>query len=256
VQSTHYQGVDLDEQRGVHVWRRYQFESAHRLPRVPPGHKCGRMHGHGFAVLLHAQSTDASLDAQALDLAWAPLQQQLQHACLNDIAGLENPTSELIAGWIWARLQPRLSGLCWVTVYETATCGAHFDGSQYRIWKDLGLDSAVRLHHAPAGDRRGRTHGHSYRLRLHLAAPLDTLLGWTIDFGDVKEIFNPVYAQLDHHPLHELPGVAEAGAVGIARWAREQAAAALPQIERIDLYESPGCGVIYSWGSQHPALPD
>jgi 6-pyruvoyltetrahydropterin/6-carboxytetrahydropterin synthase len=241
VHSTRCQGVDLDEQGRAHAWRRYEFESAHCLPRVPAGHKCGRMHGHGFAVLL--------------DAAWAPLHARLHHACLNDIPGLENPTSECIAAWIWAQLRQELPGVSWVTVHETATCGAHFDGATYRIWKDLGFDSAVRLLQAPDGDARRRIHGHSYRLRLHLAAPLDPALGWTIDFGDVKEIFAPVFDRLDHRPLHELPGVADGGAVAIARWAREQAAAALPQLERIDLYETPGCGVILAWGPAQALAP-
>jgi 6-pyruvoyltetrahydropterin/6-carboxytetrahydropterin synthase len=251
VQSTRRQGTDVDDRGIAHEWRRFHFEAAHRLPRVAAGHKCGRMHGHGFAVLL--QVTGA--DARSLDRLWAPLQAQLHHACLNDIPGLENPTSERIASWIWERLQPQLEALSWVTVYETATCGAHFDGVRYRIWKEMGFDSAVRLAQAPAGDARSRVHGHSYRLRLHLTAALDAVLGWTIDFGDVKEIFAPVFARLDHHPLHELPGVAQTGALGIVRWARDQAASALPQLDRIDLYETSGCGVALSWGAQQPVLP-
>jgi len=251
VQSTRCQGAEVDGQRVARVWRRYQFEAAHCLPRVAAGHKCGRMHGHGFAVLLHASAATPQL----LDRTWAPLQSQLHHACLNEIPGLENPTSEIIASWIWARLRPLVPQLSWVTVCETATCGAHFDGARYRIWKDLGFDSAVRLALAPEGDPRRQLHGHSYRLRLVLSASLDTMLGWTIDFGDVKDIFAPVFARLDHHPLHELPGVAQSGALGIVRWARDQAVAALPQLDRIELYETPGCGVILNWGAQHPALP-
>ncbi len=244
-------GVERDGRGLARAWRRFEFASAHRLPHVPDGHKCGRMHGHGFAVVLHVPAPQGPL----LEAAWAPLQQRLHHACLNDIPGLENPTSEHIAAWIWARLHPQLHGLSRVTVHETATCGAHFDGATYRIWKDVGLDSAVRLRHAPPGDARGRIHGHSYRLRLHLSAPLDAVLGWTIDFGDVKQIFAPVFERLDHHPLHELPGVAETGALGIARWARAQAGPALPQLDRIDLQESPGCGVRLSWGPSQAPRP-
>jgi len=251
VQGTRSQGAWLDADGIAHAWRRYQFEAAHRLPQVPAGHKCGRMHGHGFAVVLQGSGVAPA----ALDRAWAPLHRQLQHACLNEIAGLENPTSELIARWIWTRLRPEVPALSCVTVHETATCGAHFNGAQFRIWKDLGFDSAVRLAHAPADDARRQVHGHSYRLRLHLVAALDTVLGWTIDFGDVKEIFAPVFARLDHHPLHELPGVASTGALGIVRWARDQAAGALPQLEQIDLEETAGCGVLLSWGAQAPALP-
>jgi len=257
IQSTRWQGVDLDANDCAHVWRRYQFESAHRLPKVGPDHKCGRMHGHGFAVILHADATPGAqrIDVDLLDRLWAPLQRLLHNACLNEIAGLENPTSERIASWIWEQIRPQLPALRWVTVYETATCGAHFDGQRYRIWKEFGLDSSVRMRHAPAGDGRRRIHGHSYRLRLHLAAPLDLVYGWTIDFGDVKELFAPVFARLDHHPLDELPGVADAGAAAIVHWVRQQAVDRLPQLERIDLYETPGCGVILAWGQELPALP-
>jgi 6-pyruvoyltetrahydropterin/6-carboxytetrahydropterin synthase len=259
VQSTLHEGVDLDQREHAHIWRRYRFESAHRLPNVRAGHKCGRMHGHGFEVILHA---DMDLDERAMgidydriDALWAPLHDQLDHVCLNDLPGLENPTSELVSSWIWARLKPLLPELSWVTVYETASSGAHFDGEHYRIWKEFTLDSAVRLQHAPAGDRRRRLHGHTYTLRLHLHAPLDQLLGWTVDYGDVKELFAPAFARLDHHPLNELAGVEDNDALSLARWIRGETAPQLPQLDRIDLYQTRGCGVILAWGDKAPALP-
>ena len=256
LQSTRNQGVDLDADDRAQIWRRYEFEAAHRLPNVAAGHKCGRMHGHGFAVTLHAQASAAKtpIDCALLDQIWAPLQQQLHCACLNDVPGLENPTSEWLAHWIWERVRPQLPALCSVTVRETASSGAHYDGERYRIWKEFGLDSAVRLRHAASGDARRRVHGHTYRLRLNLSAPLDLVYGWTVDFGDVKELFAPVFERLDHQPLQELELVADEGASAIVRWIRQQAAPALPQLERIDLYETAGCGVILSWGSKPPAL--
>ena len=185
---------------------------------------------------------------------WAPIHEMLDHHYLNDIPGLENPTSEWLAHWIWERIRPELPALQSVTVRETASSGAHFDGERYRIWKEFGLDSAVQLRHAPANDGRRRIHGHTYRLRLHLSAPLDRVYGWTIDFGDVKELFAPVFARVDHQPLQELPQVADAGASAIVHWVRQQAQPCLPQLERIDLYETAGCGVILAWGPQAPAL--
>lgn len=246
-------GVELATGGRATVWRRYRFEAAHRLPHVRPGHKCGRMHGHGFAAVIRADAAGpeglAGADAALLDRAWAPLHSRLHYACLNDIAGLENPTSECLAAWLWAQLRPQLPTLRWVSVHETATCGAHFDGADYRIWKDVAVDSAVRLQQAPARDPRGAVHGHSYCLRLHLAAPLDEVLGWTVDFGDVKERFTPVFERLDHQPLHEIPGVAQEGSAAIARWVRAQAAGGLPQLDRVDVYETPGCGAIHTWAA-------
>jgi 6-pyruvoyltetrahydropterin/6-carboxytetrahydropterin synthase len=259
IQSTAQQGVDLDRNDHAHVWRRYVFQSAHQLPNVRPGHKCGRMHGHGFEVIVHANlalgQRDLSIDYDQLDALWAPLDAELDHACLNEIPGLENPTSEMLSSWIWQRLKPRLPQLSWVTVYETASCGAHFDGAHYRIWKEISFDSALQLKRAPLGDARRRIHGHTYTLRLHLHAPLDEVMGWTIDFGDVKEVFTPVFLSLDHQPLHELMGADDADAASLVRWIKQQSIAQLPQLDRIDLYETRGCGAILTWGELGPALP-
>jgi 6-pyruvoyltetrahydropterin/6-carboxytetrahydropterin synthase len=259
VQSTGHEGVDIDRNNDAHIWRRYVFEAAHRLPNVPRGHKCGRMHGHGFEVIIHANNDigarDLSVDYDHLDELWEPVSRELDHACLNDIAGLENPTSELISAWIWRRLKPQLPELSWVTVYETAACGAHFDGQEYRIWKELTLDSAVRFARAPVNDPRRRIHGHTYTLRLHLEAPLDEVLGWTVDFGDVKEIFKPTFRCIDHQSLYELTDVEDNDCVSLARWIKAKVSSSLPQLNRIDLYETRGCGAILSWGNNGPPLP-
>ncbi|WP_295580818.1 6-carboxytetrahydropterin synthase [uncultured Lamprocystis sp.] len=259
IQSTRDQGADLDAADRVHVWRRFRFEAAHRLPHVPEGHQCGRMHGHGFEVILHADQDlggqDMGVDFDHLAVVWAPFHAQLHYACLNDIAGLENPTSELLARWLWQRIQPTLPALSWITVYETATAGCHYDGSHYRIWKEQRFEGALQLQRAPDGDPRRRLHGHSYLLRLHLTAPLDQVLGWTLDYGDVKALFQPVYARLDHHRLDALPQLRDADPASLARWIREAVAADLPQLDRIDLHETPGCGAALCWGELDPALP-
>ncbi len=259
VQSTPDQGADLDAEEHVHVWRRFRFEAAHRLPKVALGHPCGRMHGHGFEVILHADQDlagqDMGPDFDLLEAVWAPRQAQLHYACLNDLPGLENPTSELLANWLWARLRPELPALSWLTVYETATAGCHFDGAHYRIWKELRFEGALRLAQAPAGDPRRRLHGHSYLLRLHLTAPLDQVLGWTVDYGDVKALFKPVYNRLDHQRLDAITGLVNSDPASLTRWIRGAVASALPALDRIDLYETPGTGVSLCWGDLGPALP-
>jgi 6-pyruvoyltetrahydropterin/6-carboxytetrahydropterin synthase len=259
IQSTRNQGADLDHNEEAHVWRRFRFEAAHQLPNVPHGHKCGRMHGHGFEVILHANQAldeqDMGVDFDLLASLWEPLHRVLQYNCLNDIGGLETPTSEMLAAWIWRRLKPELPALSWVTVYETATAGCHYNGTQYRIWKEHRFESAICLTQAPANDRRRRLHGHSYLARLHLTAPLDQVLGWTVDYGDVKECFKPVYKQLDHHLLNDLPGLNGSDPANLALWLREAVAPALPQLDRIDLHQTPGCGAVLCWGNDGPALP-
>ena len=240
LQSTPQSGVELHADGTMQQWRRYTFYCAHRLPRVPYGHKCGNMHGHSFEVMLQARDTTT----EALDAAWAPLYIQLKYTCLNDLEGLENPTSEVLAGWIWRQLQANLPQLQRVTVFETTTCGAEFDGTNYRIWKDLTLDSAVRFADAPIGSPRRQLHGHTYRLRLHLCAPLDVVMGWTVDFGDLKTLFTPIFKLLDHKPLYEIVDLPDCDTAHIAHWILSKAQSVLPAISAVELQETKGNGVI------------
>ncbi len=236
-------GATLDAGGQLHCWQRDRFESAHRLPHVPAGHQCGRMHGHGFEVVLCAGAGQAL----ALEAAWGPLRSRLHLACLNDMAGLENPTSEMLSSWIWQQLITAVPTLRAVTVFETASCGAVFDGRHYHIWKDRSFDSATRLHAAPAADPRARLHGHTYVLRLGLSGALDAVMGWTVDFGDVTSRFSPVFQQLDHYPLHETLPAGDNAA--IAQWIHGQAAARLPALDRIALFDTPATGGVLAWGA-------
>jgi 6-pyruvoyltetrahydropterin/6-carboxytetrahydropterin synthase len=259
VQSTAGSGVDIDRDRLAHVWRRYRFQAAHRLPYVPAGHKCGRMHGHGFEVVIHANqdlgARPISIDYDFIDELWHPLHFELNYRCLNEIEGLQNPTSEVIAAWIWRRLKTKLPELSWVTVYETASCGANFDGGEYRIWKEFSFDSATSLRHAPPGSGRSTLHGHTYTLRLHMKAPLDASMGWTIDFGDVKKEFGPIFNALDHQPLNELEALRDGDTGSLAAWIFAQARPKIPALSRVDLYETPGCGTVLAESLDGPCMP-
>ena len=239
VQSAGDRGVTVSQKGQTHSWQRFRFEAAHQLPNVPRGHQCGRMHGHGFEVILHEAGTESG----SLPAAWWPLYEQLHWACLNDVPGLENPTSEHLAAWLWARLQPVRPQLSRVTVYETATAGCHYDGHHYRLWKERTFESALSL----VGDPRRRLHGHSYTVRLHLTAPLDEVMGWTVDYGEVKARFDPLYRQLDHHRLDRLAGLADPSLAGLLDWMRVRMMTVLPSLNRIDLEQTPGCGAMLLW---------
>lgn len=116
------------------IFKIFRIEAAHRLPNVPAGHKCARLHGHSFAVELvvsGAPGADSGwvMDFSEIKAAFEPLYQQLDHHYLNDIPGLENPTSEQLAIWIWDRLKPTLTQLSTVVVHETCTSGCRYSGS-------------------------------------------------------------------------------------------------------------------------------
>lgn len=117
----------------MEIFKEFQFEAAHRLPHVPAGHKCARLHGHSFRVKIAiAGPVDATSgwvqDFADLKAAFQPLYDRLDHNYLNDIEGLENPTSETLAIWLWERLQPALPNLSEVTVRETCTSGCIYRG--------------------------------------------------------------------------------------------------------------------------------
>jgi 6-pyruvoyltetrahydropterin/6-carboxytetrahydropterin synthase len=264
IKSTSECGADLDSEDNAHIWRRFRFEAAHKLPNVPAGHPCGKMHGHGFEVILHANqnlqsshlNTDMGISFEQIDSYWEALNELLDYTCLNDIQGLENPTSEVLAHWIWQKLKPNFSELSWVTVYETHTSGCHYNGKKYRIWKEQRFESALKLSHLAKSDKRNKLHGHSYMIRLHLQAELDQVMGWTVDYGDVKQLFNPIYKQLDHQQLDQLAGIKQADNASLLYWIKNKMSDSLPQLDRIDLYNMPGCGAILCWGEEGPALPD
>lgn len=119
----------------MEIFKEFRFEAAHKLPNVPPEHRCARLHGHSFRVEVHVRGevnqTGWVRDFADLKLAFDPLYQQLDHRYLNDVPGLENPTSEVLAQWIWERLEAALPGLSCIVVRETCTSGAIYKGPQH-----------------------------------------------------------------------------------------------------------------------------
>jgi 6-pyruvoyltetrahydropterin/6-carboxytetrahydropterin synthase len=117
----------------VEIWKEFTFEAAHRLPNLPPEHKCHRLHGHSFKVQVFVEGPmDERLgwvqDFGDIKQAFKPLYDQLDHRYLNEVEGLDNPTSENLARWIWQRLRPRLEWLSKVVVCETCTSGCIYRG--------------------------------------------------------------------------------------------------------------------------------
>jgi 6-pyruvoyltetrahydropterin/6-carboxytetrahydropterin synthase len=117
------------------IFREFTFEAAHRLPNVPEDHKCARLHGHSYRVEVRVggkvgEESGWVLDFADVKAAFKPLHAMLDHHYLNEVPGLENPTSEVLAKWIWDRLTPTLPGLVEVVVRETCTSGCSYRGPQ------------------------------------------------------------------------------------------------------------------------------
>jgi 6-pyruvoyltetrahydropterin/6-carboxytetrahydropterin synthase len=117
----------------VRLVKEFRFEAAHRLPNVPAGHKCQRLHGHSFKVEITVAGevnpkTGWFIDYDELSKVWDPLYAKLDHNYMNEVAGLENPTSENLAKWIWDAMKPKLASLAQVTVFETCDARCEYTG--------------------------------------------------------------------------------------------------------------------------------
>jgi 6-pyruvoyltetrahydropterin/6-carboxytetrahydropterin synthase len=117
----------------MEIFKIFRIEAAHRLPNLAPDHKCSRLHGHSFRIEVHVTGPLVEPHGWVQDFAdvgaaFRPLFEQLDHRYLNEIEGLENPTSEVLARWVWDRLKPAVPGLSQIVVRETCTAGCIYRG--------------------------------------------------------------------------------------------------------------------------------
>lgn len=116
----------------MEIYKEFMIEAAHQLPFVPRGHKCGRLHGHSWKITVGVegpvQPNGFVLDYADIKTTFAPIYDQLDHHYLNEVPGLENPTSEVLAKWVWDRLVGKLPCLSYVTINETCTSGCTYRG--------------------------------------------------------------------------------------------------------------------------------
>ena len=111
----------------------FTFEAAHRLPRVPQTQRCHRIHGHSYRIELELEgdvdpASGLVVDFFDVEHVFAPLLETLDHQILNEVEGLENPTAENIAVWVWRRAAPALPLLSKVVLHETDMCRVEYDG--------------------------------------------------------------------------------------------------------------------------------
>jgi 6-pyruvoyltetrahydropterin/6-carboxytetrahydropterin synthase len=117
----------------VRLSKTFSFEAAHDLPTFPDGHKCRRLHGHSFYfdVIVEGDIEPAKgylIDYGDIKQAVDPIVKRLDHYYLNDIKGLENPTSEMLAIWLWNQIKPKLPQLAKIIVRETCTSVCEYEG--------------------------------------------------------------------------------------------------------------------------------
>lgn len=117
----------------VTLTKDFRFEAAHALPNVPPDHQCARVHGHSYKVEVSVcgpvdPASGWLMDHSEISALVKPVIAELDHRYLNDVPGLENPTFEQLAVWLWRRLKPALPALSEITVHETPTSRCSYRG--------------------------------------------------------------------------------------------------------------------------------
>jgi|TARA_B110000483_G_scaffold15199_1_gene17065 6-pyruvoyltetrahydropterin/6-carboxytetrahydropterin synthase len=116
----------------VKLFKEFTFEAAHQLPLVPKDHKCFQLHGHSFKVRVYVQGPLNEMgwvmDFAELKASCNPWIEKLDHSYLNKIKGLDNPTSENIAIWLWDRIIKTLPNLSTIEVQETCNSGCMYEG--------------------------------------------------------------------------------------------------------------------------------
>jgi|TARA_B110000240_G_scaffold104771_1_gene118381 6-pyruvoyltetrahydropterin/6-carboxytetrahydropterin synthase len=115
------------------IYKEFTFDSAHKLPNVPDGHKCKNLHGHTYKLTVYLEGEiDEKLgwvmDFNELKQVMKPLINRMDHHYLNDLPGLENPTSEVLVRWIWNQVHPALPLLSKIELRETPTSGVIYEG--------------------------------------------------------------------------------------------------------------------------------
>ncbi|MCK5818112.1 MAG: 6-carboxytetrahydropterin synthase QueD [Psychromonas sp.] len=118
----------------MEINKKFTFEAAHKLPNVPKDHKCGRLHGHSYKLKLHLKgeidlASGWFIDFAGINKIVKPTLNMLDHYYLNDIEGLENPTAEILAMWIWQKIKPDLPYLSAIEIMETCTSGVLYRGN-------------------------------------------------------------------------------------------------------------------------------
>lgn len=117
----------------MQIFKQFSFDSAHFLPHVPDGHKCKEIHGHTYRMIVYIngeliKDLDWVMDFAEMKKVIAPVIKTIDHKLLNNIPGLENPTCEIIAVWLWNKIKPEIPLLSKIELYETPTSGVVYEG--------------------------------------------------------------------------------------------------------------------------------
>lgn len=242
LKSTSDSGVYWEKNSGFNGFWETLIHSAHFLPNLPENHKCHNLHGHNFKIVLgwKSECADNLMPYWSVKEIFNPFFLRLHQKILNDIPGLENPTSEGLCFWLWEKIKIVFPELSSVTVYETATSGCTYRGNNWESFKELNMDCAID---GPKGIM-----GHSYIIKLFVTGKLDPTFNWTLDFGEIKNRFAPFYKMIDHKYLSQVEGLISPDKqknllLELALWIFKRLQGAIPILSAVQIEDTPESGI-------------
>ena len=196
------------------------LQTAHFLPYVPDDHKCRRLHGHNFGLWISIEvpnfDNETSETINCLELGCQEIQKKLDHCVLNEISGLNNPTSENIALWIYEKLNLKPLKIFNILCIETQKSAACYHGNDlWSCWKSFDFESVWR----PLKDRIS---GHSFKLTAGVQGGVVKPFGWVLDFSEIKSQIKPLIDQIDHQDLSSILKGRGNSSEGLLEWLSEK----------------------------------
>ena len=260
VQSTADSGVEIDTHGKAHVWRRYVFQSIRRLKNLPEGHVCGAEHSHSFTVIVHVDheigERDISVDYDFIDERWAHVSKDLNFVNLNSVSGLGEPSTENLAKWVWTQLKKEVQDVSRVTIYEAPFCGVTFNGINFHVWNESSFSCGVLRRTVSSISQSELVTSHqSFSVRIYVSQPSIEDSNLMAATGGAKECLDTALALIDSKMVAQLPEFLDSSTKCIAMWIHKQLAQQIPNVERVELFETRGCGVIVSSGFAETVIP-
>ena len=260
IQSTSDSGVEIDTRGRAHVWRRYVFQSIRHLKNLPEGHVCGIEHSHSFVVIVHVDhqlgERDISVDYDFIDECWSQVVKKLSFVNLNLLSNLSEPSTENLSSWIWNELRILVRDVSRVTIYESPRCGVTFDGVKFHVWNESSFNCGVLKRDTHSKSQSNLVTAHqAFSIRIYVSQLAGQETSLNVATGGARECLDATLALIDSKVVAHLSDITDTSTKSIALWIHNKIVQKIPNIDRVELFETRGCGVIVSSGFAETVIP-
>jgi 6-pyruvoyltetrahydropterin/6-carboxytetrahydropterin synthase len=260
IQSTSDSGVEIEIHGKAHVWRRYVFHSIRHLNNLPEGHVCGIEHCHSFVLIVHVDQQlgerDICVDYDFIDECWEQVLKKLSFINLNTLPNLGDPSTENLASWIWNELRIVVRDVSRVTIYESPRCGVTFDGLKFHVWNESSFNCGVLKRDTHSKSQSNFvTALQSFLVRIYVSQLVGQETSLNVAAGGARDCLHATLALIDSMVVTHLSDIPDTSTKSIALWIHNKIAEKIPNIDRVELFEIRGCGVVVSSGLVDTVIP-